>query len=142
VLKVSEYILLSLCLVLNAWFVDYRVGQVRCVFMLPKIALQVWFPTLEIQPAKYLAYVEWFTPFRRAPEANHLMYKVSHAFRSGGTERLASVVPVDTICRSVHLFPKFGTHAPQSWKSSNVLELCDAFYVNNFLDRATYATVY
>ncbi|KAK7023555.1 hypothetical protein VNI00_016675 [Paramarasmius palmivorus] len=120
----------------------YRVGQVRCVFTLPKAALKEWFPTPEVQPAKYLAYVEWFTPFKRGPEANHLMYKVSHAFRPGENARLASVVPVDLIRRSVHLFPRFGSHAPQDWKSSNVLELCDTFYLNDFLDRSTYATVY
>ncbi|KAK7017889.1 hypothetical protein VNI00_018532 [Paramarasmius palmivorus] len=121
----------------------YRVGQVRCVFTLPPIASKEWFPSPNIQPAKYLAYIEWFTPFKRGPERNHLMYKVSRAFRPDNpSARLTAVIPVDSICRSVHLIPRFGSHAPQEWKSSNVLELCDTFFVNDFVDRATYATIY
>ncbi|KAG7094451.1 hypothetical protein E1B28_008047 [Marasmius oreades] len=119
-----------------------KVGQIRCIFTLPKAGLQEWFPETSIQPAKYLAYVEWFTPFKQGPELNHLMYKVTHAFHPGEHVRLASVIPVETICRSVHLYPRFGLHAPLEWKSSNVLQLCDTFFVNDFLDRATYATVY
>ncbi|KAK7060730.1 hypothetical protein VNI00_000462 [Paramarasmius palmivorus] len=125
----------------NSGIRDFRVAQVRCVFSLPKAALKEWFPSSLIQPAKYLAYVDWFTPFKTAPEANHLMYKVSHAFRSDGA-RAASVVAVDSIVRSVHLIPKFGPVAPQDWNSSNVLEICDTFFVNDFLDRSSYASMY
>ncbi|KAG7096157.1 hypothetical protein E1B28_006830 [Marasmius oreades] len=120
----------------------YRVGQVRCVFTLPKAALKEWFPLPHVQPAKYLVYIDWFTQFKHGPEPNHLMYKVCHAFRPGEDARLASVVPVENIHQSVHLYPKFGPVAPQEWKSSNVLDYCDTFFLNDFLDRSTYATVY
>ncbi|KAH7903745.1 hypothetical protein BJ138DRAFT_1020144, partial [Hygrophoropsis aurantiaca] len=58
-----------------------------------------------------LAYVEWFSPFPDAPEANHSMYKVSRSFRNG--ERQASIIPVSDIRQSVHLIPKFGTISKQ-----------------------------
>ncbi len=88
---------------------------------------------------RYLAYVEWFSPFTR-PDPNHDMYKISRSIRDG--HRLAAVIPLDNIRRSIHLFPSFGQHAPVEWNSSNVLELCEKFFVNSFTDRHVYGTVF
>jgi hypothetical protein len=41
-----------------------------------------------------------------------------------GSDRVASIVPVGDIVRSVHLIPKFGDTAPQEWKSETILEDC------------------
>ncbi|KAK7051232.1 hypothetical protein VNI00_004732 [Paramarasmius palmivorus] len=82
----------------NSGVKGYRVGQVRCIFTLPPIASNEWFPSPNVQPAKYLAYIEWFTPFKQGPERNHLMYKVSRASRPDNPNaRLTTVVPVDCL---------------------------------------------
>lgn len=89
---------------------------------------------------EHLAYVEWYTPFAASPEANHLMYKISPAkTRDGGN--VSSIIPVANICRSIHLFPKFGPVAPVEWTSSSVLDLCQTFYVNSFTDKHLYRTL-
>ncbi|KAJ7204057.1 hypothetical protein GGX14DRAFT_369059, partial [Mycena pura] len=88
-----------------------------------------------------LVYVEWFTAFKRQPEPNHLMYKISRAENRSG-DRMASIIPIDNIRRSVHLFPKFGRVAPREWSSSNVLEKCPTFFVSCFTDRHSYVTIY
>ncbi|KAJ7859607.1 hypothetical protein B0H14DRAFT_2218912, partial [Mycena olivaceomarginata] len=62
-----------------------------------------------------LAYVELFSKFSNTPDANHRMYKVSRP-----AERIASIIPVENIRRSVHLFPQFGLSAPRDWTSQNV----------------------
>ncbi|KAI0054641.1 hypothetical protein BV25DRAFT_1816783 [Artomyces pyxidatus] len=118
----------------------YRVAQVRAIFSLPIKARRSIFPQEKDDDPRHMAYVEWFAPFPDTAEDVHDMYRLTRMLKDG--RRVASVIPVDNIRRSVHLFPKWGAVAPRSWTSSNVLELCDVFYVNCFLDRHTYITVY
>ncbi|KAG1738098.1 uncharacterized protein EDB91DRAFT_1082859 [Suillus paluster] len=81
----------------------------------------------------HLAYVEWFTAFSATPDINHSMYRVSCSLQDG--DRQASIVPVDNIRRLVHLIPKFGAVTPRDWSTSNVLDQCSTFFVNEFTDR-------
>lgn len=115
--------------------VGYRVGQIRVVFSLPA-SVQAIFPS-HVQIPQHLAYVEWFKKFEALPDANHGMYKLSRSFING--DRLASIVPVANVQRSVHLSPKFGPIAPRDWTSSNVLDKCTVFFANSFSDRPMYA---
>ena len=92
-------------------------------------------PVNTSSPPEHLAYVEWFSKFS-TPESNHQMYRVKHSIQNG--ERVASVIPVSSIRRSVHLFPKFGRVVPDDWTSENVLEKCSTFYLNPFVDRNMY----
>ncbi|KAI9461854.1 hypothetical protein F5148DRAFT_982964, partial [Russula earlei] len=62
-----------------------------------------------------LAYVEWFTPVKPSLKPNHFLYKISKHHIQG--EQQASIVPVELICQSVHLLPKFGPVALE--KSGN-----------------------
>ncbi|KAG1836540.1 hypothetical protein F4604DRAFT_1602489, partial [Suillus subluteus] len=79
-----------------------------------------------------------FTPFQQ-PESHHGLYKICCLMRHG--ERLASIIDVLDIRRSVHLFPNFSTVVPREWMSSAVLELCSSFVVNLFSDRHAYLTI-
>ncbi|KAJ7330270.1 hypothetical protein DFH08DRAFT_916532 [Mycena albidolilacea] len=97
------------------------------------------FPT-NIVPPKYLAYVEWFSSFKPQPERHHLMYKVAQTVKNG--DRLASIIAVNNIRRSIHLLPKFGPVAPPDLKSHNVLDKCPVFFANPWTDRHIYATLY
>ncbi|KIM46872.1 hypothetical protein M413DRAFT_16473 [Hebeloma cylindrosporum] len=118
-----------------------RIGQVRVIFSLPDKHLKSLFPSGQFPP-RHLAYVEWFSRFSPHPDPNLKMYKVSRVITHG--ERLASVIPVSLIQRSVHLFPKWGRNPGRValWTSENVLEECDTFYLNSFKDRHTYFNVY
>lgn len=116
-----------------------RVGQVRIVFTLPQATIDSLFPP-NIRPPVHLAYVEWFSRFTSMPEDNCKMYRVKRVLKDGG--RLASVVPVSFIQRSVHLFPRWGGPVPADWTSSNVLDESPSFLVNCFKDPHTYFNVY
>ena len=86
---------------------------------------------------EHLAYVEWYTPLRDSPEPNHLMYEVSPQKDRDGSN-MCSIILLANIRRSVHLFPKFGAFMPPEWSSSNVLDRCNTFFVNDFTDRHLY----
>lgn len=118
----------------------YCVARVRCIFQLPKRALDLWFPGRS--PPKRFAYVEWFTPFSpRGPEKHHLLYCASPLLDNGG-QQLVSAVPINLIRQSVHLFPKFGPLVNSAWKSSTALDVCKVFYCNPFSDRFPYSNLF
>lgn len=118
------------------WNKGYRVGQVRVVFTLPDRILRHFPQECQAALSQHLAYVEWFTTFPSKPELNHQLYKLKRSFTHG--DRLASIVPVKNIARSIHLFPKFGQVAPRAWTWNNVLEKCSTFFVNSFSDSNMY----
>jgi hypothetical protein len=109
------------------------------VFSIPIKALPKLFSD-GVKVPRYLAYIEWFTPFSQ-PDPHHLMYKVTRSITQDG-ERVSSVIPLSQIHRSAHLLPKFGPSAPAEWTSSNVLEMCPTFFVNSFNDRHFYRIVH
>ncbi|KAJ6540469.1 hypothetical protein B0H19DRAFT_1212980 [Mycena capillaripes] len=117
----------------------YRVAQIRVIFSFKPNQLKTIFPP-DLAPPKYLAYVEWFSPFSAHPEPHHLMYRINRSLKNG--DRMASIIPVANIRRSVHLIPKFGPVAPPEWTSSNVLDKCPIFSVNSLSDRHIYATLF
>ena len=102
-------------------------GQVRVIFTLPR--------RMDGNSSEHLAYIEWFSKFT-APDDDHGMFKLNRSLEDG--ERVASIVPVSIIRRSVHLFPKFGPVVPEGWSANNVLERCATFYLNPFADRHMY----
>ncbi|KAJ6603058.1 hypothetical protein B0H10DRAFT_1822795 [Mycena sp. CBHHK59/15] len=124
---------------LPALTVGYRVAQIRVVFSFKPKQIQTLFSTGR-SPPSHLAYVEWFSPFSPQPEPHHLMYKINRSLKNG--DRIASIIPVANIRRSVHLIPKFGPVAPPEWTSSNVLDRSTFFFANSLSDRHIYTTLF
>ncbi|KAI8994099.1 hypothetical protein BD414DRAFT_513707 [Trametes punicea] len=122
---------------------DFRVVQVRMVFKLPEKGAAALFPSLSPSDRQqHFAYVHWFTPFASHPDSpDHGLYKISHAVHDRGS-RIGSIIPIENIERSCHLFPDFGPVANRAWTSSNVLEQCKDFYLNTFADLSTYQLFY
>jgi hypothetical protein len=115
------------------------------VFQLAKAALRDLFGSAPTEPPTHLAYVEWFSKFTR-PEVNSGLYRVTRATEpateQGEARRLASVIPVQDLQRSVHLLPNFGAVVPRDWDSFDVLEKCSVFRVNPFSDHHAYRNAF
>ena len=118
------------------YYTGHRIVQVRVVFEIPNRVIEEVFTAPNTPPPGYLAYVEWFSPIPVTRGPNHLLYKVTRLTQNGC--RRASIIPVTSIIRSVHLLPSFGLHTPREWNTFTVLELCNSFYINPFSDRENY----
>ena len=116
-----------------------RVGRVHTIFSIPdRFHSQVISNPQATTLSPHLAYIEWFAPFRQNPEPHHNLFSVK---RPPLLQRQYSIVPVNQIVRSVHLIPRFGPQVDRSWTSSNVLDECDSFFLNQFSDRNAYITL-
>ncbi|KAJ3797272.1 hypothetical protein GGU11DRAFT_816582 [Lentinula aff. detonsa] len=115
---------------------DTRIGRVRVVFSLPSDKLDTLLPP-NIPPPTHLAYVEWYTRFSRNPEAFSGLYRLKRDVLADGTVA-ASIVPLDSILRSVHLFPKWGGAVPAGWTSESVLDNAPSFSLSVFKDNHSY----
>lgn len=76
--------------------------------------------------------MEWFTPFKHTPHPHSLLHQVKQSYHNG--DRLASVISLQNICRSAHLFSRFSKKKPLAWTRNNVLDLCDTFLLHIFSD--------
>ena len=112
-----------------------RIVQIRVIFELSPTAASVFLPS-RLAPPAYFAYVEWFSP-PSAPDPAHKMCRISRQYGNHG-RHIASIIPLTDICQSVQLFPVFGTTAPRDWQGLTVLEECQTFYINPFLDKHMY----
>jgi hypothetical protein len=117
------------------------VGRIRCIFSLPKAAIERWFTRPDVTlPSTHFAYVDWFTDFPQQADRNHGLYKISYLIQNG--EKLSSIVPIDSVWQSIHLYPDFGPTVDRTWTSSGVLDRATHFFVNPFTSRFSYSTVY
>lgn len=125
-------------------FIGLRVAQPRVVFKLSDNLLTTIFGANPpaIGP---LVFVDWFSRPKARPEPDYNMFRIK---RSADLDKCDSgVIPLSSIRRSCHLFPVFPpgkvhTTAARDWTSGNVLEQCNTFLVNNFIDIHTFQIVY
>ncbi|PPQ81799.1 hypothetical protein CVT26_010042 [Gymnopilus dilepis] len=124
-----------------------RIGRVKVIFSLPKKFDTFLGPrTLPPNwPNGPLAYVEWYSPLSRVAEARHgMMYRIKRPWQNQQSgRRPGTIIPLTNIRQSCMLFPAFPREGvPPEWTSENILDQTDTFYVNNWLSKYTYHTIY
>ncbi|KAG2349243.1 hypothetical protein BDR05DRAFT_1028905 [Suillus weaverae] len=88
---------------------DVVSGGIEVIFSLPSKSVPLLFlPTVKVPT--HFAYIEWFEPFTLAPDRHHGLYKLLRSLHGG--EKVASIVLLANIVRSVHLMPNFGVVVP------------------------------
>jgi hypothetical protein len=120
----------------------HRIAQICVVFeILNKMVQEHQIIHSFMIVPKHLVYVEWFSPLPASPNINNCMYKVNKlVYKNCDSRRSVTIVPIESILYSVHLFPQFKSVASQHWDTFSVLEQCDTFFVNSFSDRYNYLT--
>src|ERR1700742_3742797 len=116
-----------------------RAGQVRIIFCLPSV---LGVSTIkQSSPACWnvkepLAYIQWFSKFKKEPDSNNKMYVVERAMDTKGQIQ-GAVVPLTNIRQCCMLSPATKDWDPD-WESHMVIDQCKRFFVNNFQSKYSY----
>ncbi|KAG1884751.1 hypothetical protein F4604DRAFT_1878691 [Suillus subluteus] len=110
-----------------------RVARLKVVFRIPDEYITKMFLPRQI---RHLAYVKWFSRPRNK-DSDSGMYPISRSYRNGVQD--ASVIEVDSIYQTCQLVPRFSRRANCAWTSSNVIDCCKHFLINNFIDHHTFS---
>ncbi|KAG2052891.1 hypothetical protein BDR06DRAFT_982926 [Suillus hirtellus] len=113
-----------------------RVARLKVIFRIPdEYVTKMSLP----RQIGHLAYVEWFSQPRNK-DSNSGMYPISRSYRNGVLD--ASVIEVDSMFRTCQLAPRFGRRVNRAWTSNNVLDRCEHFLINNFINHHTYQSIW
>ena len=113
----------------------HRIAQVRVLFTIQeKYAARVFTGGRPVP--RIFAYIEWFNKFEKQPTGPMRLWSIQRSIEDN--HRMALLIPIGHIARSVHLFPNWTADDVKEWSSVNVLERCIDFYLNPFSDRHAY----
>ena len=123
-----------------------RIGRIRVIFSLPK-KLETTLGPRELPsswPQGPLAYVEWYSPLAKAAEVRHgMMYRIKKPQKTSQNRRPGAIIPLGHIRQSCMLIPSFSAECvPSDWTWENVLDKSNTFYINNWLSKYSYQTIY
>ncbi|KAG8685637.1 hypothetical protein FRC09_014619, partial [Ceratobasidium sp. 395] len=101
----------------------YRAGRVKAIFEIPQ--------RRELYEGK-LAYVEMFGEIPPQPEAPVGLFTSTRSIQGG--QRIAAVFPLEDLRLTCHLAPRYRSFHPAEklLYYSDVLQLCETFYINTF----------
>ncbi|KZV98523.1 hypothetical protein EXIGLDRAFT_832092 [Exidia glandulosa HHB12029] len=123
-----------------------RVAQLRVVFELPEYLHVNVFDKLHLPRPGKLAYIEWFSKLGSVDDVTG-MYSVRRSFKSGTQNKVrqAAVIEAIDLRRSCHFVAKLSGHKPAiplHLTVDNLLERWTDFWINNFVDKAAYRSIY
>ncbi|KZO92696.1 hypothetical protein CALVIDRAFT_487172 [Calocera viscosa TUFC12733] len=111
---------------------DILVARLKLIFRVPDEGSASLFGRR--QAPNPLAYVEWFTrPSKQAVHHASGLHLV-HRVRGANGRPIASVIELRAVMRNCMLQPIETQHA-NTWTSDTVLDLCESFLLNKYLDR-------
>ena len=125
-----------------------RVGRVQVIFTLPEEVQSITGiqPAPSNWPKNPLVYIEWYSRLEKAAKPrNGMMYcikKVLSTTMDQGTRVQAAILPFSSICQSCMLFPVFPISVPAHWTPDSVLDYASSFYINNWLSKYDYQTIW
>jgi hypothetical protein len=69
------------------------------------------------------------------------MYKVQY-LRQADNQRIGGIVKLSDLCRLIQLIPAYGAKVNTELSSTNSMDVWKSYYVNSFMDKETYQSVW
>jgi hypothetical protein len=126
-----------------------RVGRVRVIFTLPEKVHSI----TGVQPApsnwtkEPLVYIEWYSKLEKAANPrNGMMYRIKKVSLTSSMmdkdKVQGAILPLSRIRQSCMLFPTFPSSVPAHWTTDSILDYASSFYINNWLSKYSYQTIW
>jgi hypothetical protein len=118
-----------------------RVGRVRVIFTLPEEVQSITGarPAPRNWPKEPLVYIEWYSKLEKAANSrNGMMYLI----KKDNDKVQGTILRLSNIRQSCMLFPTFPSSVPAHWKTDNILDSASSFYINNWLSKYSYQTIW
>ena len=121
-----------------------QTGQVHVIFHLPcKMDFGfVLHDSPESWPKILLAYIEWYSKQKPKADEYTCMYSIESKQNLEGIPP-GAIISVSEIRQSCMLIPKYEDLKNKSeWTSTNILDECSSFFINNGQHRYAYQTIW
>jgi len=119
--------------------IGMRVARLRLIFKVSEVYERALFG--DDSPGA-LAFIEWFTPPPRQTDPVNGMHMVTRCRNIQGEPECAIVELVD-VRRACHLMPKFGRQdVARAITSESILDNFDDFFLNKWIDKDMYRSMY
>jgi len=137
--------------VTNEYCQGTRVGRVRVIFTLPDEVHSITGarPAPSNWPKEPLVYIEWYSRLEKsANPRNGMMYRIKKIpLKSSATSMdkdkvQGTILRLSCIRQSCMLFPTFPSSVPAHWTTDNILDSASSFYINNWLSKYSYQTIW
>lgn len=133
--------------VTNEYCQGTRVGRVRVIFTLPLEVHTITGaqPAPSNWPKEPLVYIEWYSRLEKsASPRNGMMYRIKKiSLNAMDKEKVqGTILPLSRIRQSCMLFPTFPSSVPAHWTTDNILDTASSFYINNWLSKYSYQTIW
>jgi hypothetical protein len=122
-----------------------RVGRVRVIFTLPEEVHSI--TGVRSAPSNWpkepLVYIEWYSRLEKAANPrNGMMYHIKKVTTASTNKVQGIILPLSHIRQSCMLFPTFPSSVPAHWKTDRILDHASSFYINNWLSKYSYQTIW
>ena len=129
----------------NEYCQGTRVGRVRVIFTLPEEVHSITgiISAPSNWPKEPLVFIEWYSRLEKAAKpVNRMMYCIKKVSSTTGDKVQGAILPLSRIHQSCMLFPMFPSSIPAYWTPDSILDHASSFYINNWLSKYSYQTIW
>ena len=94
-------------------------------------------------PKEPLVYIEWYLRLEKSAKPKHgMMYHIKKVSSPTMDKVQGTILPLSHIRQSCMLLPTFPPSVPAHWTTDSILNYAPSFYINNWLSKYSYQTIW